>query len=364
MAWILILIGLALLVAGAELLVKGASHLANRLGLPPLAIGLTVVAFATSTPELMVALETTFSGRPDIAVGTAVGSNIFNVLFVLGLAALVAPIVVSSHLLRLDVPLMIFVSTLFYYRCQDRVISQLEGLLFFVGLAIYTGAMLYFGHREHVGRRAPSPPQKSAAPHAPLVRSLVFMGAGFILIALGSHWLVEGGVQVAQWMRVSDMIIALTLVAVGTSLPELVMSVVASARGERDIAVGGLVGSNIFNLLGVLGLTALLTPGGLPVAPVLIAFDIPVMVAVAIVCLPIFFTGGEIARWEGALLLVYYLIYAIYLVLAASKNDDLEAFGEIVMWFVIRPTVLSLLICVLLAYRRKWVAARSVQSAV
>lgn len=363
MAWILILIGLGLLVAGAELLVKGASQLANRYGLPPLVIGLTVVAFATSTPELVVALESTLNGRPAVAVGDVVGSNIFNVLFVLGLAALVAPIVVSSHLLRLDVPLMIFISTFFYYRCQNRVISQAEGLLLFVGLVIYTGAMIYFGHREYNRNKVTPTPQEMATRPTSPARTLMAIVAGFGLIALGSHWLVEGGVQIARWMNVSDLVIALTLVAVGTSLPELVTSVVASVRGERDIAVGSIVGSNIFNLLGVVGLTALVTPGGLAVPPVAIAFDIPVMVAVAIVCLPIFFTGGEIARWEGALLLVYYLIYAVYLVLAASKNDDLEAFGEIVMWFVIRPTVLSLLICVLLAYRRKWLAARRLQSA-
>ncbi len=363
MMYLLLALGLGLLVAGAGMIIRGASHLAARLGLSPLVIGMTVVAFSTSAPELVLSLNAIANGLPDIAVGTVVGSNIFNVLFTLGLAALVAPLVVSSHLLRYGVPLMILVATLFYLMSGDRVIDRGEGALLVACLVGVTTAMIIFGRKkrgaEAAAHELPAPPPVGTS----LKWDLLFIGGGYGLTALGSHWFVQGAVLFARWMGVSDLVVGLTVVAVGASLPELVTTVVASLRGERDIAVGNVVGSIIFNILGVLGLMALVAPNGLPVAPVAVAFDIPVMVAVALVCLPIFFTGGEIARWEGALLLVYYLIYATYLVLAASKDDDLEAFGEIVLWYVIRPTVFSLLICVVLAWWRKWKLQRAQSAA-
>lgn len=363
MMMFLLVLGLGLLVGGVELILRGASRLAGRFGLSPLVIGMTVVAFTTNAPELVVSLDATLNGFPDIAVGAVVGSNIFNVLFTLGIAALVAPLRVSSLLLRFGVPLMILVSTSLYLMSWDRLISRGEGALLLAGLLGVGLVTFYYGHLR--GKSDGSLQELSVAPKAShsLRRDLVLIGGGLGLTVLGSHWFMQGAVLVGRSVGVGNLVVGLTIVAIGASLPELTATVVASLRGERDIAVGNVVGSLIFNILGVLGVTALVAPSGLPVAPVAVAFDIPVMVAVALVCLPIFFTGGEIARWEGALLLVYYLIYAIYLVLSASKDDDLEAFGEIVLWYVIRPTVFSLLICVALAWRRKWLAARAQSAA-
>ena len=363
MMLLLLALGLGFLVAGATMIIRGGALLAARLGLSPLVIGMTVVAFSASSPELVVSLGAVIGGVPDVAVGAVVGSNIFNVLFTLGLAALVAPLVVSNHLLRYGVPLMILVATMFYLMSGDRVISRTEGGVLVACLIAATTAMIYFGRRKGEGEVAPHDLPSPLPVGSSLKREVLLVLGGLVITSLGSHWFVDGAVQLARWMGVSNLVIGLTVVAVGASLPELITTVVASLRGDRDIAVGNVVGSIIFNILGVLGLTAMLAPNGLPIPPVAIAFDIPVMVAVALVCLPIFFTGGEIARWEGALLLIYYLIYAIYLVLAASKDDDLEAFGEVVLWYVIRPTVFSLLICVALAWWRKWKTQRAQSAA-
>lgn len=338
--------GLICLMIGAEALVGGASRLAARAGIPPLIIGLTVVAFGTSSPELAVSLEAALADRAAIALGNVVGSNIFNVLFILGLSALVVPLVVARQLIRLDIPVMIGLSLLVWLLAANGRLGRLEGLLLVAGLVGYLGVLLCQARRE----RAPAP-ESSARGH--WAWQVVLVAGGLALLVLGSRWLVAGAVGLAQALGVDEQVIGLTLVAAGTSLPEVVTSLVAALRGERDIAVGNVVGSNVFNLLGVLGLSVTLAPSGIAVPAAMIAFDFPVMVAVALACLPLGFTGGVIQRWEGAVLFGYYLAYTLYLILASAHHAALSTFAAVMLYFVVPITVLSLAVVAMQEARRR-----------
>jgi cation:H+ antiporter len=352
MAILFFVLGLVLLLVGAELLIRGAAQLALRAGISPLVIGLTVVAFGTSAPELAVSVKGAFDGQTGIAIGNVVGSNIINVLLILGLSAAVAPLTVASQLLRLDVPVMIAVSCLMYVMCWNGLVSRAEGIVLVLGLITYTGAMIYYGRRGVV-EVATAGDVPVVPARLPVVFDVVYLVVGLLLLVLGSQWLVQAAVEFAKWMGVSDLIIGLTVVAAGTSLPELMTSLMASLRGQRDIAVGNVVGSNLFNILSVLGLTAVVAPQGIAVAPAALAFDIPVMIGVAIVCLPIFFTGGVIARWEGWLLVGFYLAYTTYLILAATRHDALRTFETVLLWFVLPPIAITLGVLAIVAWRRR-----------
>ncbi len=347
MAWLGIVGGLVVLVGGAEVLVRGASGLALRFGISPLVIGLTVVAFGTSAPELAVSIQSGLSGRDDIALGNVVGSNIFNVLAVLGVAALITPLVVQQQLVRFDVPLVIGLSLLLLVMASDGRIGRFDGLLLASGLVVYTVFTIRQSRRESAEIRNEYERQfgvASAGPFKKMLLQVAFILAGLALLVLGAHWLVNGAVSIARSLEVSDVVIGLTIVAAGTSFPELATSVVAAARGERDIAVGNVIGSSIFNLLGIVGIASLVTPGGLAAAPSLVQLDIPVMIAVAFACLPIFAAGHRIDRWEGVLFLGYYTAYVTYLVLAATQQPALKPFSTVMLAFVLPLTAVTLLL--------------------
>jgi len=339
--------GLIALIAGANLLVRGASTLAAVLGISPLVIGLTVVAFGTSTPEMAVSVQSAWSGKTDLAVGNVVGSNIFNVLFILGLSALIAPLVVAEQLVRKEVPIMIGASLLVLVLAQGGLISRVEGGILFALVVAYTVYLIWAARREGTGASADYEREygaqaRSRGRHLALQGALIVVG--LVLLVLGSDWLVQAAVQTARRLGLSEVVIGLTIVAAGTGLPELAASVAASLKGERDIAVGNVVGSNLFNLLAVLGISSLVSPLGLSVAPALITFDIPVMLAVAVACLPIFFSGYRIARWEGALFLSYYVCYAAYLLLSATGHDALPAFSRVMLLFAVPLTAITLVV--------------------
>ncbi|MBI4220092.1 MAG: calcium/sodium antiporter [Chloroflexi bacterium] len=345
--WLFLVAGLAGLVMGAELLVRGASRLALRFGISPLVIGLTVVASGTSSPELAVSVQSGLAGQADIAVANVVGSNIFNVLVVLGLAALIAPLLVQQQLVRFEVPLVVGLSVLVLVMAQDGRIGPFDGLLLVGGLIAYTVFVIRQSRREAAAVQAEYEKGFGVAALGWLARlpvQIVFVLGGLSLLVLGATWLVDSAVSIARALEISEAVIGLTFVAAGTSLPELATSVVAAMRGERDIAVGNVVGSSVFNLLGILGIAALVTPGGLSVAPALVFFDVPVMIAVAFACLPIFATGYRIARWEGALFLGYYVVYVTYLILAATQHDALHSFGSTMLGFVLPLTGVTLLV--------------------
>ncbi len=345
---VLAVVGLVALLGGGEALVRGASGLARRLGVPPLIVGLTVVAFGTSAPEVAVSVMAAARGRGDLAVGNVVGSNVLNVLLILGLAALVAVLAVSPQLVRVDVPFLIAVSLLAWALAADGALARGEGLFLLALLGGYLVLLVRLAASWQ-----PSVPLPAAGQSLPL--QLLLVAGGIAMLVIGSRWMLEGAVALARALGVSELVIGLTVVAVGTSLPEVAASVVAAVRGARDIAVGNIVGSNIFNTLGVLGAAALAAPDGLPISAGVLRFDMPVMVAVAVACLPIFFTGHRIDRWEGGVFLAYYLAYTVFLFLDASAHEAAERFGTVMVAFVVPLTAVTLAVLALRALPwRRW----------
>ncbi len=356
MTLLYLLAGLVLLVAGAEVLVRGASKLAARFGIPPLIIGLTVVAFGTSAPETAVSVQAALNGSGDLAIGNVVGSNIANVLLILGVTALIAPLIVSRQLIRLDIPIMIGASLLVFALAWDGSLSRLDGALLFSGILAYTAFLIISSRKEksaaddqfnlEYGQTEPS------KPYGWLVDTALIL-VGLVLLVSGSNFLVEGAVSLARALGLSELVIGLTVVAIGTSLPELATSVMAAIKGERDIAVGNIVGSNIFNLLCVLGLASLVSPSAIPVAANALAFDFPVMIAVAIACLPIFFNGYCINRWEGAVFVGYYALYTLYLISHSNAAPWLNPFQTAMYSFVLPLTAITLLVIGYRAWQRQ-----------
>jgi len=313
MIGLLLSTGLALLYIGAEMLVKGAVAIAQRLGVGPLVIGLTIVAFGTSAPELTVSLQAALAGSGDIAAANVVGSNIFNLAVILGLSALICPIHITARIIRVDMPIMIAASLVGVAVLHDQTLSRLEGLLLSSGIVAYT--VFSF----HLARRCPADSLSDQVEHMlckPSSRSIragwVSIGAvllGLVLLVLGSKLLVEGAVRLARLIGLSETIIGLTLVSAGTSLPELATSVVAAVRKQPDIAVGNIVGSNIFNVLAILGLSSAIAPFA---AAGLTGVDAAVMLGTAVLTLPLMGSRFTLSRIEGVILLAVYIVYIAY----------------------------------------------------
>jgi cation:H+ antiporter len=329
-AWtfIALALGLVALVGGAELLVKGAATVATRLGIAPVVIGLTVVAFGTSAPELAVSVGASVSGNTDMSLGNVVGSNIFNVLFILGVSATVGGLVVTQRLIRIDIPVMIVVSGAVFVLALNNLIGRVEGIFLFLALLVYTVWLIRNARKdtkkvmdEYSESIEELEDQIIERPFWVLI--LLIIG-GLAALVLGSNLLVNSATDIAESLGVSDLVIGLTVVAAGTSLPELATSVLAAIRGQRDIAVGNVVGSNIFNLLGVLGLSGFLSSGGIPVTDEALRLDLPVMIVSAFVLIPICWNGFMIKRWEGFLLMAYYFAYVAYLIFRANDSDAAE----------------------------------------
>jgi cation:H+ antiporter len=356
MTLIYLLAGLVLLVAGAEVLVRGAAKLAAHFGIPPLVIGLTVVAFGTSAPETAVSVQAAFNGSGDLAIGNVIGSNIANVLLILGITALIAPLLVSRQLIRLDVPIMIGASLVTFALAYDGSLSRIDGALLFSAVIAYS-AFLIISSRKN---KTPANDafsveyelQTSAKPYTTL-RNVALIVAGLVLLVSGSHLLVQGAVSLARALGLSELVIGLTVIAIGTSLPELATSVMAALKGERDIAVGNIVGSNIFNLLCVLGLAALVAPNNIAVAANALSFDFLVMIAVAIACLPIFFNGYTVNRWEGGLFVAYYALYTGYLIMHSNNSPWLGAMQQGMTMFVLPLTAVTLVVIASRAWQRQ-----------
>ncbi|MDO9165815.1 MAG: calcium/sodium antiporter [Rhodoferax sp.] len=353
MVWVFIA-GLAMLVLGAELLVRGASRLALSLGISPLVVGLTVVAFGTSAPEMAVSVGAVFQGRTDMAIGNVVGSNIFNVLLILGLSAVITPLLVNAQIVRQEVPIMIGASVLLLVLGLDGRISAVDAALLLALLIAYTVFLIIQSRREskEIQDEFQAEIETTGRWDAHWSVQLGLIVAGLGLLVLGSDWLVEAASSFARALGLSDLVIALTIVAAGTSMPELATSIMAAVRKERDIAVGNVIGSCTFNVLGCVGMAGLAASDGLGMAPALLAFDIWVMLAVSLACLPIFVTGREIARWEGAVFLGYYVAYTAYLVLAAQQHDALPAFSATMLGFVVPLTVVTLVVTLLKPKRK------------
>jgi cation:H+ antiporter len=354
--FLMLVAGLVLLVVGAEFLVKGSSRLAAMLRIPPLIIGLTVVAYGTSMPEMTVSVISALSpDGADIAIGNVVGSNICNVLLILGLSALIAPLAVSKQMIRSDVPIMIGVSLLLLMFGLDGQLGKVDSIILFLGGVTYTLSLIYQSSKQSVEQDEFTQEYSLSEPVTPLawVKNTAYIIGGLVLLVLGSRWLVDSAITIAKYFGVSELIVGLTIVAVGTSLPELFTSVIASFRGETEIAVGNVLGSNIFNILVVLGVSGIVAPNGINVNQSVISFDAPVMIAVAFSCLPIFYSGKRIERWEGILFLFYYVAYTAYLILNSVDHPILPLYVQIMMLGVIPLTAIALVTIAIMEKRAK-----------
>ncbi|MDD2975438.1 calcium/sodium antiporter [Aquabacterium sp.] len=346
--------GLVALVLGAGWLVRGAAKLALSFGISPLVVGLTVVAFGTSAPELAVSAGAVLDGKVDIAIGNVVGSNILNVLLILGASAVITPLVVHLQLIRQEVPIMIAASVALLLMMLDGVVATWESALLVGAMVIYTVFLVWQSRRQSASADAEFEGEVDLNStwdrHWSVQLGLILLG--LVALVTGSHFLVEAAVTTAKQWGVSDVVIALTIVALGTSLPEIATSVTAALKGQRDMAVGNVVGSNTFNILGCLGISGMLSTSGLVVAESVIHFDAWVMLAVALACLPIFISGREIARWEGVVFLLYYAAYTAYLILASQAHDALQQFSAVMLYFVVPLTVITMAVS-LFKHRRE-----------
>jgi cation:H+ antiporter len=322
----MVVVGLVVLVGGAEVLIRSASRLAVTIGISPLVVGLTVVAFGTSAPELAVGVQAALDGQTDLALGNVTGSNMFNTLAVLGVASVIGALVVRQKLVRREMPVLVLVSLVVLVMALNGGIGRIEGLVLFAGAVGYTVWAILIERNE--------PPEVQAEYVGELVTavrprhwSINVLGVlvGLALLVLGARWLVSGASEIAVSLGMSELLVGVTIVAIGTSLPELATSVVAAVRGERDIAVGNVVGSNLFNLLVVLGLSAVVSPTGVPVPTQVMDFQLPALVVVSLLCFGVFYTQLLVRRWEGVAFLALYAAYMAYTVAEATDSDALNA---------------------------------------
>lgn len=352
MTWLFLAIGLVLLVIGADLLVKGAARLAASFGIPTLVIGLTVVAFGTSAPELAVSVKAAFAGEAELAIANVVGSNIANILLILGASALILPLAISKQLIRQDVPIMVTLSALVLLMALDGSLQKYEAAILTVGLFAYTWFLFWQGKKQGVQSVDEEVEEMLSTSH-PAWQSGLFVVVGLALLVFGSGFLVDSAVQLASAWGVSEAVIGLTIVAVGTSMPEMVTSIVAAVKGERDIAVGNVVGSNIFNILCVLGLSGLVSPTPLLAGAQLSQMDIPVMLAVAALCVPLFFAGAILNRIEGALFLTLYVAYTWFLVAMALQKPYLQQLQEGILYGLVPLVIAYVLVSLAWDFRKK-----------
>ena len=330
--------GLISLIGGAELIVRYISKLAIKIGVSKLVIALTVVAFGTSAPELAVSIQASVDGQTDLMLGNIVGSNISNTLLILGLSALFIPLKVHKKLIKKDVPIMLGITVLIFVLSLNGFLSFWDSFLLVGLLLIY---LIYLSRKKGHADIPDIGANKEDGGN--LLVNALFSLLGFVLLVSGARWLIDSSLIFAEMAGISELIIGLSVVAIGTSLPEIVTSLVAAMKGERDIAVGSVVGSNILNLLAVLGLSGLFATESIPVQQSLLNFDFLVLIAATIACIPIFYTGHKIVRWEGALFLFFYFAYLFYLFLSTTEHKFLDVFINMMVFFVLPVAVITIL---------------------
>jgi cation:H+ antiporter len=320
----LLVAGLVLLSGGAEMVVRGALRLAASLGIEPLMVGLTVVAICTSVPELVVGITASWQGSGALAVGNIAGTNMVNILLILGLSALLRPLPLHLRVLKLDLPALITAAAMMTVMAWDGLLTRLDGGVLFGAAILYTVVLSRVGRGEKQAVKAEFRDMYSDdiktrwAVAQTRVRYIVLLAAGMGLTVLGADWLVSGAVGIARALGISEAVIGLTIVAIGTSAPELATTIVATIKGERDVAIGNLLGSSIYNIFVILGLICLVSPGGVPVERQLLFVDIPLMAGAALLCIPVFVTGKCVSRWEGGAFIAFYVIYMLSLIFSRS----------------------------------------------
>lgn len=316
-------VGLAALIVGAELITRHGAKLAARLGVPPVVIGLTIVAVGTSAPELAIGLEAIHQGADTLTIGNITGANTLNLLLALGVSALILPLPLRMQTLRFELPSMIAAAFAMLAAAWDGVIERWEAVLLIAAGLAYTAAIVQLARRERRAILAEFAQEfgAAAAPRPSALTTLTTLGAlaaGLVIIVLGADWLVRGASELARMWGVSDAFIGLTIVAIGTSAPELTTTIVSTLKNERDIAIGNLLGSGVYNIVFILGIIGVAADGGVTVSRELVHINIPVMAAAAVACAPAFVTGRQLTRFEGGCFVAAYLAYVIYLIAASG----------------------------------------------
>lgn len=345
MIWFEFFVGLVLLVIGADFLVRGASRLAEDVGISHLVVGLTVVAYGTSTPELAVSTGAALQGQGGIAVGNVVGSNIFNVLFIVGLVALISPLPVARRIVNIDMPLLIGISLLLLVMGLGLHYGVIDGAILTIGILSYTVLLIYFDRKQIRAEKAAL--GHSLSLHDMKFRSVLFNVAlivgGLFCLVRGADWFVQGASQFARYFDVDPLIIGLTIVGAGTSLPELMTSIIAAVRGKTDIVIGNVIGSNLFNIMAVLGVSGLAAPNGITISPSVNSFDMVVMIMALVVCLPVFYTTRTISPKFGIYLFGLYVLYTWYLVHAAVNKIAVPGFAQSLVFIVLPLLIIAML---------------------
>lgn len=317
---VLVAVGLVALIVGAEWLVRGGSGLAARLGIPPIVVGLTVVSIGTSMPEMAVGVDSALQGNGSLAVGNVTGTNVVNMLLILGMSAAIRPLALRTMTVRFDLPLMAIAAIALFVMSRDGTLSRVDGAILLLFAAAYTVAVVWLGRRENTAVQAEFESEYAAPSRRDAARGTAIevgqLLVGLVVIVLGAEWLVDGSVQIAESFGVSDALIGLTIVAIGTSAPELVTTIVSTIRGNRDIAIGNLFGSSVYNIALILGVTTVVAP--VPLDAELVRVDIPLMTAIILLCIPVFVTGRRVTRAEGMLFVAGYAAYLAYLIVART----------------------------------------------
>jgi cation:H+ antiporter len=316
---LLVVGGLVTLIAGAEVLVRAGSSLAAWLGIRPMLIGLTVVSLGTSVPELAIGIDAAVSGNPGLAVGNIVGANLINFLLILGLSALLLPIALDRATLRFDLPAITAAALLLYVLARDSKLTRPDGVILLLAALAYTAARVHVSRRETVAAADGSADDAGevAGDQRP-ARQMVLLLVAIVVVVIGAELLVEGAVRSARSLGVSDAIIGLTIVAVGTTAPEFVTTIMSTLRGDRDLAIGNLIGSSIYNICAILGVTVVVAPRGVAVPDEVLAADLGLLVAAAAAAVPVFLSGKRISRVEGALFVASYGGYLAWLLLTRT----------------------------------------------
>jgi len=312
---LLIVVGLTALVGGAELLIRGGSRVASRLGISPIAVGLTFVSIGTSAPELAVGIDAGLQGNGGLVVGNIAGTNVVNVLLILGLSAAIRALPLDSVTLRLDLPMMASAAVILLLLAIDGVLSTADGIILLFVAVAYTALIVKNSKRESPRVQAEYAEEYTVpAGRLAATRDVAVLVTGTVVIVVGADWLVSGAVDLAVALDVSNALIGLTVVAIGTSAPELATTIVSTIRGDRDIAIGNLIGSSVYNIGLILGTTAVVVPGRFDLSAPLTYVDIPIMTGVALLCVPMFVVGAKITRTEGVACVAAYGVYLAYLV--------------------------------------------------
>lgn len=312
MSYFLLISGLILLITGGEILVKGAVNIAFRAKISTLVVGMTIVSLGTSAPELLVSLKASLSGHPDIALGNVVGSNIANIALILGITAIIFPLVVERNSIRYDWPIMMLVTSLFYIFIIDRSFVWYEGLILLILLMSYIVFVIWKSRKENIAQQNNSDEEIEPV-KGKLYKDILFVLTGCVGLAFGADWLVKGAVDIARDFGIDELVISVTIVAFGTSAPELVTSVVAAIRHQSDISVGNIIGSNLFNIAGIMGITGLVT--NLEINKKVVTNDMLWVLGLSFVLLPMMISGKKISRIEGIFLFLVYLAYIFSLFL-------------------------------------------------